>query len=318
MTCCVGIKKGWKTMTYSVTLGIPYYQRPTLVRRCLDAIEQANKENRINVVLFDDGSPTKFSASKSYSFDLHVIRSDLNVGVCEGRRALINAATNDLFMIIDSDDTIPSNFLDVIDSVFTPEIDGVLFKCQWDDGTLSPARNFPDGTLGVKELLRFMQINPTRRLEWRSVVKTATRDKAIWPAGHRKMERYHLDLVSHYQVIGSNKVIRNYHTDADDQISKTRKHGDRSERVEIERMLGTIEFLNDYGSQLKKYSPKRYWHQKLYLIVQANELKRKNKSSYVEFVANHRAYFGTIEIYCGEAVFLINRLRRLTRRFWPI
>ncbi len=306
------------TRNYSVTIGIPYYNRATLVIRCLDSIQRANRSDRISVIIFDDGSQEKLKIEKEYDFRLQVIRSEKNVGVCEGRRALLAASETELFMILDSDDTVPENYLEIIDSVFDAKTDGILFQCLWDDGSTSPAIPFPAGNLTLPRLLKFIDSNPTHRLEWRSVVKTITREQVTWPPGHRKMERYHYDLVANYRIRGVNKVIRNYHSDASDQISKTGSHGDNSYVVSRDRALGVVELLLDYGVVLKKYSPKRFIHQFLFLLNHLSILKVENKLEYNHFKEIYPQYFTWQLSLLAKCVFYINKVRRKSRSVWPI
>ena len=88
------------------------------------------------------------------------------------KSCLLSQAESDLFMILDSDDTIPEDFLEKIDIAFSGScIDGVLFKCKWDDGSISPIHPFPHKRIDLNELLKIIQSNPTRRMEWRSVVR---------------------------------------------------------------------------------------------------------------------------------------------------
>jgi glycosyltransferase involved in cell wall biosynthesis len=303
---------------YSVTIGIPYYNRPKLIRRCLNSLEQANRAGRLKVIIFDDGSPVPLQLIDRLSFEVQIIRSDLNVGVCEGRRTLLSACETDLFMILDSDDTIPSNYFDLIDRHFESDLDGVLFQCRWDDGSISPAIPFPGDILTLNALLGFIEKNPTRRLEWRSVVKTATRSEVTWPPGHRKMERYHLDLVRKYRVKGVNAVIRNYHSDADDQISKIGLHGDQSPKVTRDRVLGVIELLQEYGVELKSLSPKRYIHQMCFLFNHLKILKTLDISEYTRISKSYPNYFSYKTSLLMFLIFNLNKVRRKSRWLWPI
>ena len=218
-------------------------------------------------------------------------------------------------MILDSDDTIPEDFLEKIDIAFSGScIDGVLFKCKWDDGSISPIHPFPHKRIDLNELLKIIQSNPTRRMEWRSVVRVSTRENVMWGGGHRKMEKYHYDLVTHYQVYGSNAVIRNYHSDAEDQISKSGLHGDTSSSVERDRVLGAIEVLNEYGARMKKIAPKRYLHQLGFMYFHASVLRKKDLASFSLLANNHKEWLGFRFRVLAPFVFYANTLRRLTRQ----
>ena len=302
----------------TITIGIPYYNRPKLIYRCLNSIAKANSGNRICALIFDDGSPEELIIKKKFNFVVQIIRSQKNVGVCEGRRALLEAATSELFMILDSDDTIPEDFLQNIDEAFTDELDGVLFKCKWDDNTLSPAVDFPDGTFTLATLIEFIDRNPTKRVEWRSVVRTNTKNKVNWPHGHRKMERYHLDLVKNYRIEGNNKVIRNYHGDAEDQISKTGMHGDKTHIVTSDRVLGVIELFNDFGTILAKHGPKRYLHQKLFLLTHMHKLRIENVIKYKLLREEYPEYFCLHLRLASVLLYYLNKVRRKSRWLWPI
>ena len=60
----------------SVTIGIPYFNRRSYINRAIESIDVANRDNRINIIIFDDGSDEQLNRDDflRYQTSLEVIR----------------------------------------------------------------------------------------------------------------------------------------------------------------------------------------------------------------------------------------------------
>jgi hypothetical protein len=247
--------------TFSIV--IPVHNRETLVRRAVDSC-LTQRHPSFEVIVVDDGSADRTAAVVAEVSDprLRLLRQPVNRGVSPARNLAVEHARGEWIVLLDSDDELTADALPLMDAdiqAAPPEVQGFRFMCRLDDGALSPepplAREVWDyagfvrwaGTVCVASsatVVRQETLMCTRRRSFETV---------RFPDGHALETLYVFDFARHFLTATSPAVVRLYHQDAPDQLT----------RPNLNRMMGTAAnhvrsleaLLGRHGAALAQWAP---------------------------------------------------------------
>jgi glycosyltransferase involved in cell wall biosynthesis len=247
-----------------ISIVIPVYNRERLIDRCLASVfNQAFAD--YEVIAVDDGSTDASLARLNAHAEprLKVIQHSKNRGVGPAHNRAIAAAIGDWIVHLDSDDElIPGALAQIADiAVKAPEtVDALWFRCQMDDGRLSPDP-MPlrqewdyDGYLGFSEEMRGRWHDVLRCVRRRCFAEIRYADN--WMS----VDKFHLDFARRFRTRIHSDVVLLYHQDAENQVIYHRRWLDptRDRALLRDRADGYRAVLQEHGSAIARVAPGQY------------------------------------------------------------
>jgi glycosyltransferase involved in cell wall biosynthesis len=148
-----------------VTIGIPTYKRPELLRRALACVVKQDYRN-IELIVADNDTPGTLVTEIVESFRLKIdnllfIRHRENIGAYANFFALLDAAHGEYFMWLADDDEISNNYISGLVNLLEGNLDASSAAGHWitvmDEGTTWPrsTSSFPERS-PLARVLRFI------------------------------------------------------------------------------------------------------------------------------------------------------------------
>lgn len=236
---------------------VPVYNRALLVGRALRSC-LAQSFASFEVVVVDDGS-SDASANVVRTFDdarIRLLIHEQNRGRCPARNTAMAAAKGEWFVFLDSDDELLPDALQTIhgDAVSAPEdVLALRYACIDDAGIVSPDPHYPSETWSYERYLLSIEESLDRVSEALPCSRTSTFPEIRYPDDHAEEGVYHLDLAKKGRVLVSPSVVRLYHHDAPNQI--TRPDFRRAMRFAADNARNVDVVLERHGEALRKHAP---------------------------------------------------------------
>lgn len=257
---------------------MPVYNRAPLVGRALRSC-LAQSFADFEVVAVDDGS-SDGSADAVRAIDdprIQLIIHERNLGRCPSRNTAMAAARGTWFVFLDSDDELLPGALQTIhdDAVGAPpDVNGLRYACIDEHGAISPDPPYWPETLSYEQTLRLLEEQLHGRSEALPCSRASTFPEVAYPTGHAEEGLYHLALALRGRILVSPKIVRRYHHDAPNQI--TRPDYRRALRFAADAAQNVDAVLDRHGEALRQYAPS------------AHALRLREGALY-HFMAGHRS-----------------------------
>lgn len=239
---------------------MPVYNRAALVGRALrSCLSQSFAD--FEIVVVDDGS-SDASVEVIRAFDdprIRLIVHERNRGRCPARNTGMAAARGEWFVFFDSDDELLEGALETIhrEAVSAaPEVLLMRFACVDDHGNVSPDPPHARETQTYDRFLESYERAVHGRSETLPCSRTSTFPAIAFPEGHAEEGLYHLDLARIGKVATSPAVVRVYHYDAPNQV--TRPDYRRAMRFAPDAASNVDTVLARHGEGLRQHAPTLY------------------------------------------------------------
>jgi glycosyltransferase involved in cell wall biosynthesis len=246
---------------------IPMYNRAALIRRAIDSCLRASFLN-YEIIVVDDGS-TDASASVVSQINhpaVRLIQHNVNRGLSCTRNTGIEHATGEWVILLDSDDEFVEGALDLIRqrAMEVPSDIAVLwFQCRMDDGTLTPFPSPQAGRWDYEHWLSFCESMTVAdaNSEMLLAMRRSAHHTFRFPDERVPEDRTYFDLAKCYGSWFYPVVLRLYHQDANDQMTKQSQPGGQIHRDRRSTVAETEEWqrlIDDHGSSLAAHAPRTY------------------------------------------------------------
>src|SRR5689334_7216050 len=248
---------------------IPMYNRAALIGRAIDSCLRSSVAD-CEIIVVDDAS-TDDSAAIVSRIDhpaVRLVRHDVNRGLGATRNTGVRHARGEWVVMLDSDDELTEGALDAIRrcSFEVPSDVGVLwFRCRMDDGSLTP-RPYPrEGIWTYETWLSFCEAVVAAGPEGESEMLLVTR-RGVHETFHFRENRvpedlFYLDVAKRYRSCLFPPVLRLYHQDADNRMTKVNSVGGQDHRNRRSAEAETDEsarLLARHGRALAAAAPQTY------------------------------------------------------------
>jgi glycosyltransferase involved in cell wall biosynthesis len=235
------------------------YNRPALVRRAIDSCLGQSFED-FEVIVVDDGSTdgTRDEVARITDSRVRLIALETNGGVSPARNFAADLARGEWIVCLDSDDelTLGGLRLAAAETAAAPDrIDGFRFMCRLDDGSVSPVPPLTGDTWDYPAYLKWAEgVSLRGRQETLPVVRQRTFRTVRYPAGRALESLYHLDFAAAFLTKTSAAVVRQYHSDAPDQL--TRPNPARALATAADQAESLRALLARHGDALARWAPR--------------------------------------------------------------
>ena len=239
---------------------IPMYNREHFIARTIDSLLNQNFEN-YEIIVVDDGSTDKSAdmVRKYADSRVKLICHKLNRGVGPARNTGLDQATGEWVICLDSDDELLPGALSLI-SKRSNEVDGNIsrlqFMVQMDSGEISPDPPLKNEFWSYIEYIKWMEGCYGRRSESFQVVKRVAFAKVRYYDDRTLETPYHLDFMKQFNAWSFPDVVRLYHHDAENQLTKPNVN--RSILYARDQALSWDLMLKNHGEALKLHAPRIY------------------------------------------------------------
>ncbi|HEX8251898.1 MAG TPA: glycosyltransferase family 2 protein [Thermoanaerobaculia bacterium] len=244
-------------MKFSVV--IPMYNRAAFIGRTLrSCLEQ---EGDLEVIVVDDGS-SDGSAEVVRRFDdprIRLVRHEKNRGVGPARNTGVGVATGDWIIALDSDDELLPGAIAVMERRAREAghaVQGMRFMTLFDDGGVSPEPPLDGQLWDYERYIRWAEAGMGRRQETLVVVRRETFEQVRYCDSRAYESLYHLDFAKRFDSWAWPDVVRLYHRDAANQITKHAHWQVR--RAAADHATQVEQILERHGSALAAWAPRRY------------------------------------------------------------
>lgn len=237
---------------------MPVYNRGAFVARALNSCLRQSFED-FEVVVVDDGS-TDDSVAVVRSFDdprVRLLELGTNHGRCPARNSGMRIAKGKWFVFLDSDDELLDGALGAIerDAASAPaEVVGLRYMCVDESGRSSPDPPYRDEEWGYREYIESFERGGLS--ESMPCSRVATFPAVAFPEGHAEEALYHLDLLRVGRIRTSGKIVRLYHHDAPNQITRPSFRRSLSFAEDAARNVDVI--LARHGTALEQFAPNNF------------------------------------------------------------
>ena len=244
-----------------VSIVMPNYNRADLIGR---AIRSCLKQTcrRFELIVVDDGSSDS-SLDVVRGFDdprIALVVHERNRGVCPARNTGVGLARADWLLMLDSDAALFEDAVETLArkaSQVSSDVGLILFRCQMDDGSLTPS----DGPVAARwdyvAYLRHMQACIGGSREMLHCVRRSTFDEIRFPDNFGLEDRYHLDCHRRFIAVACVEVLRRYHQDAGDSLVKRTAVFDpvRDRKFVLDRAENIAGALRIHRDALRLHAP---------------------------------------------------------------
>lgn len=176
-----------------VTIGIPTYKRPKLLKRALEAVVRQNYKN-LEVIVSDNATPGSANQKIVDAYihkisNLKFVRHSSNIGAINNFTSILNAATGEYFMWLADDDEISSNYISKLvqalidDKQACTATASVILMSSDNKGRFWPCSYFPQASC-LYRVIKFLWNSDDAffyGLHRTSVLREATFQEYIWP-----------------------------------------------------------------------------------------------------------------------------------------
>lgn len=240
-----------------ISIVIPVYNRAHLVRRTLDSC-LAQEFRDFEVIVVDDGSiDGSFETIQTYGDRrIHSILHQDNLGVFAARNTGVDAASGDWVVCLDSDDELMPDALLMIHQKslqVTEDVAGMRFACLMGDGSLSPYPALLPEIWDYRQYIMWLESVHKTRGESLVVVRRWTFESVKYPEGRGTELLYHLDFARRFLTHQFPDIVRRYHQDAPNQLTKPDSDRQMKEAVDTARTIQRL--LARHGTGLARWAP---------------------------------------------------------------
>jgi glycosyltransferase involved in cell wall biosynthesis len=236
---------------------MPVYNRAGLVPRAIrSCLSQTFGD--FEIVVVDDAS-TDGSVEVVRSFTdtrIRLLIHDRNMGRCPARNTGMAAARGQWFVFLDSDDELLPEALATIrqDAEHVgSNVASLRYSCIDPEGNVSPDPPHPRSVWTYHAYLRSLEAGIGGLTESLPCARTSTFPAIAYPDGHAEEGLYHLDLALRHDVAVFPSVLRLYHQDAPNQI--TRPSMRRALRLAPDNAGNVDAVLARHGAALAVHAP---------------------------------------------------------------
>jgi glycosyltransferase involved in cell wall biosynthesis len=255
---------------------IPMYNRAEFIPRAITSCLQSSIAD-FEVIVVDDGS-TDGSAAAVRQMDhpaIRLVQHDVNRGLGATRNTGIEHARGEWVIQLDSDDELVDGALDMIRECAAKvpsDVAALWFRCRTDDGSLTP-RPCPQEGLWTYEIwLSFCEsvvaAGKNGDSEMLQVIRRSVHATCPYPEQRVPEDRTYFDRALRYRSCFFPTVLRLYHQDADNQMTKVNSpggsdHNDRRSADEATDEL--LRMLQNHGRRVAVEAPLLYvrWQTRL-------------------------------------------------------
>jgi glycosyltransferase involved in cell wall biosynthesis len=242
---------------------IPMYNRERFIGRALDSCLNQDFAN-FEVIVIDDGSMDGSGAVVQGYEDprITLLRHQQNRGVGPARNIGGDAACGEWLIFFDSDDEFLREALKVMAQSCNEvgeEVASLRFMCRLENGTLSPDPPMQDEIWDYEKYIKACEASLGRRNESLRIVRRRTFERVRFPEDRGLEGVYHLDFSRLFLTRTCPGVVRLYHTDADNQLTRPSVSQVLLSAPDLAR--NTQELLARHGGALRAWAPKVYWEQ---------------------------------------------------------
>ncbi len=239
---------------------IPMYNREKFIARALNScLTQGFKDFELIVV--DDGSADgSVNIVKGYADPrIKLICHEVNRGVGPARNTGVDVATGQWVVCFDSDDELLPGALDTIHRrclEVSENICRLQFMVQMDTGEISPQPPLKDEYWDYIGYVKWLERSHQGPFETLPIVRRSTFEKVRYYNDRTLEGPYHLDFMKVFDAWSFPDIVRLYHHDAENQLTKPDlSHTIRSAKHQASS--GEL-LLRNHGDALKKYAPNIY------------------------------------------------------------
>ena len=241
--------------TFSVI--IPAYNRERLIERAVRSCLRQQHPS-FEVVVVDDGSTDRTAACVAAIDDprVRLFVQPANRGVSAARNLAVEQARGEWIVCLDSDDELTPDALDVMQAEIASvrvHVDGHRFMCRLDDGSPCPVPPLGRDVWDYEAYLRWAERVAEHGLqETATCVRRSTFEVVRFPEGGGEAG-YHMDFAARFRTATSPAVVRLYHSDAPDQITRPdvgRAIAQAHQQARSFRLL-----LDSHGKALERCAP---------------------------------------------------------------
>jgi glycosyltransferase involved in cell wall biosynthesis len=243
-------------LTFSII--IPAYNRSSLVGRAIASCLRQDHPS-FEVIVVDDGSTdgTAKRVSEIVDSRVRLLSQPVNRGVSPARNLAAEHARGEWVVCLDSDDELTPNALALMEADIDGSpagVDGFRFMCRLDNGSLTPAPPLRREVWDYEAYLRWAD-EGTRGAarETLTCFRRRTFELVKYPEGRALEPLYHLDFAARFQTATSPTVVRLYHSDAPDQLTRPNVERALASAPDHARSFQTL--LERHAGGLARYAP---------------------------------------------------------------
>jgi glycosyltransferase involved in cell wall biosynthesis len=236
------------------------YNRERFIARAINSFLKQDFEN-FEVIVVDDGSNDKsVDVVKKYTEPrIKLICHQVNRGVGPARNTGVDEAIGEWVMCFDSDDELLPGALSLIyrrSNEVDNNISRLQFMVQMDTGEISPDPPLKNEFWDYIKYIKWMEGCYGQRSESFQVVRRVAFEKVRYYDDRTLEGPYHLDFMKQFNVWSFPDVVRLYHHDAENQLTKPGV--DRSIQSAKDQALSCELMLKNHGAALKLHAPQIY------------------------------------------------------------
>jgi glycosyltransferase involved in cell wall biosynthesis len=190
---------------------------------------------------------------------IRLIQHERNQGRCPARNTALAAARGHWFVFFDCDDELLPGALQTIheDAIaVAPDVAALRYACVSAEKIVSPDPPYPRETWTYEQYLRSLEASAHGLGESLPCTRTSTFPELAFPEGHAEEGLYHLDLARRWRMKVSPDVVRRYHHDAPNQV--TRPDFRRALRFAPDASRNADIVLERHGQALRHHAPTVY------------------------------------------------------------
>ena len=249
-----------KPMKPFFSIIIPMFNREHFIARAINSCLKQDFEN-FEIIVVDDGSTDKSVEVVKGIKDTRIklFCHTLNCGVGPARNTGVEAATGEWICCFDSDDEFLPGALSIIykRSIEVNEnISRMQFMVQMDTGEFSPNPPLRDEFWDYIGYIKWIEKSYGHPSETLPFVRRVTFEKVRYYNDRTLEGPYHLDFMKQFNAWSFHDVVRLYHQDAENQLTKVDTH--RMIASAKEQALNGELLLKNHREALKEYAPQIY------------------------------------------------------------
>lgn len=239
---------------------VPMYNRERFVSRALRSVLAQDFED-FEIIVVDDGSTDNSIAVVKAMTDprISLICHETNRGVGPARNTGVDAASGQWVVWLDSDDELlPGALSKILLRVceISHEVSRLQFMCQFDNGEMSPNPPLINEIWDYEGYVRWMEKVYSQRSETLSVSRRSTFLSTRYCDDRSLESLYHLRFAKRFLIRSCPDVVRLYHFDAENQLTKS---DFKQEKKAAESQLVSHKLcLLEHGEALIVWAPRVY------------------------------------------------------------
>jgi glycosyltransferase involved in cell wall biosynthesis len=205
---------------------IPTFNREKLIVRAIESCLGQDFTDFEIVVIDDMSTDGTVEIVRQYAEKderIRLVCHPVNRGVCMARNTGADAARGTWLIFLDSDDEmIPGTLATMHQRAvqMKDDVGKMVFMCQTDDGLTTPDPPLRGETRDYEGYIRWIELSYGRACEALPVIRRDTFQQVRYEEIHLREDVYHLNFAQHYKVWFAPDVVRYYHQDAPNQLTK--------------------------------------------------------------------------------------------------